>query len=236
MGRGGDFRRFVWANGVTQMGTQVTIVALPLTALLVLDAGAFELGLLSAVQMAAFLLIGLPAGVWVDRWRRRPVLIWSDLARGLAVVSIPVAAWFGGLTLPHLYAVAAVLGVGTVFFDVAQMSFLPAIVPKERLERANSGLEVTRNVSVLAGPGVGGWLVTALTAPFALLADAVAYLASALLLSGITATESHHRTNDAPARPAADRPPRRADDHSARPADGSGRSTDRSGRGLEDVG
>ncbi|MFI7609840.1 MFS transporter [Nonomuraea terrae] len=185
----GDLRRFTWANAVTQLGTQVTVVALPLTAVLVLDAGAFELGVLSAVQTVAFLLVGLPAGVWVDRWRRRPVLVWSELVRGVALLTVPAAACLGALPLPHLYAVALVLGVGTVFFDVAQMSFLPAIVPKEQLERANGRLEATRQVSVLAGPGLGGWLVAALTAPFALLADAVAYLGSAALVSGVRAVE-----------------------------------------------
>ncbi|WP_165970190.1 MFS transporter [Nonomuraea terrae] len=169
----GDLQRFAWANGVTQLGTQITLVALPLTAVFVLDAGAFELGVLSAVQTAAFLLVGLPAGVWVDRWRRRPVLVRAELVRGVALATVPAAAWLDALTLPHLYAVALVLGVGTVFFDVAQMSFLPAIVPVERLERANGRLEGTRQVPVLAGPGVGGWLVAAVTAPFALLADAV---------------------------------------------------------------
>ncbi|MGN9838999.1 MFS transporter [Nonomuraea sp. H19] len=193
MGQAGDFWRFAWANGITQLGTQVTVVALPLTALLTLDAGAFELGVLSAVQMVAFLVIGLPAGVWVDRARRRPILIWSDLVRGVALLSVPVAAWLGVLTLPQLYAVALVVGVGTVFFDVAHMSFLPAIVPKERLERGNGVLEVTRNVSVLAGPGVGGWAVAAFTAPIALLADAVSYLASGLLLSGVRAAERPRR-------------------------------------------
>ncbi|MFI7703460.1 MFS transporter [Nonomuraea sp. NPDC049480] len=190
---GGDFRRFTWANGVTKLGTQVTVVALPLTALLTLDAGGFELGLLSAVQTVAFLLIGLPAGVWVDRMRRRPILVWADLTRGVALLTVPAAAWLGVLTLPHLCAVALVLGVGTVFSDVAQMSFLPAIVPKDRLERANGRLEVTRQVSVLAGPGVGGWLVVALTAPFALLADALSYLVSGLLFSGVRAVEKPAR-------------------------------------------
>ncbi|QFY12367.1 MFS transporter [Nonomuraea phyllanthi] len=193
MGRLGDFGRFAWANGITQTGTQVTVVALPLAALLTLDAGAFQLGLLSAAQMLAFLLIGLPAGVWVDRSRRRPILIWSDVVRGVALLSVPVAAWLDILTLPHLYAVALVLGVGTVFFDIAHMSFLPAIVPKERLERGNSVLEATRNASLLAGPGLGGWLVAALTAPIALLADAVSYLASALLLSRVRAEERPRR-------------------------------------------
>ncbi|TDD26430.1 hypothetical protein [Nonomuraea diastatica] len=106
MERRGDFALFAWANGITQMGTQITVVALPLTALLTLDAGAFDLGLLSAAQMLAFLLIGLPAGVWVDWSRRRPIIIWADVVRGVALLSVPVAAWLGVLTLPQLYAVA----------------------------------------------------------------------------------------------------------------------------------
>ncbi|MBN6053392.1 MFS transporter, partial [Nonomuraea sp. RK-328] len=203
-----DFLRFVWANGVTQIGTQVTAVALPLAAVLALDAGALELGLLAAAQMAAFLLVGLPAGVWVDRVRRLPVLVWSDLVRGLALATVPAAAWAGVLTLPHLYAVALVLGFGTVFFDVAHMSVLPAIVPEDRLERGNGALEVTRNVSLLAGPGVGGWLVNLLTAPVALLADSVSYLASALLLSRVRAEEPRIRAEE-PRVPAGERPARR---------------------------
>ncbi|MEV0996322.1 MFS transporter [Nonomuraea sp. NPDC050202] len=189
MGPRGNFGRMVWSNGISGFGTQVTIVALPLTAVLTLQASAFQLGLLSAVQTAAFLLIGLPAGVWVDRLRRRPILVRADLVRGVLLLTVPAAAWMGVLTLPHLYAVALVLGVGAVFFDVAHMSFLPAVVPKARLEQANGRLEVTRQVSVLAGPGAGGWLVSALTAPFALLADAVAYLASGLLLSRVRVEE-----------------------------------------------
>ncbi|MGW4791729.1 MFS transporter [Nonomuraea sp. NPDC004297] len=189
MGHPEDFRRFIWANGFTQVGTQVTIVALPLTAVLTLRADAVQLGLLSAVQTAAFLLIGLPAGVWVDRVRRRPILVWSDLVRGVALLTVPAAALPGALTLPHLYAVALVLGVGTVFHDVGQMSLLPALVPSERLERANGRLEVVRQLSVLSGPGLGGWMVSVLTAPFALLADAVGYLLSGALLSGIRARE-----------------------------------------------
>ncbi|MGW3348427.1 MFS transporter [Nonomuraea rubra] len=189
MGPRGNFGRLVWSNGISSFGTQVTTVALPLTAVLTLQAGAFELGLLSAVQSAAFLLIGLPAGVWVDRLRRRPILVRADLVRGALLLTVPAAAWLGVLTLPHLYAVALVLGVGAVFSDVAHMSFLPAVVPKERLEQANGRLEVTRQVSVLAGPGAGGWLVSVLTAPFALLADAIGYLVSGLLLSGVRVEE-----------------------------------------------
>ncbi|UBU11896.1 MFS transporter [Nonomuraea gerenzanensis] len=189
MGPRGNFGRLLWSNGISGFGTQITIVALPLTAVATLHASPFQLGLLSAVQTAAFLLIGLPAGVWVDRLRRRPILVRADLVRGVALLTVPAAAWLGVLTLPHLYAVAFVLGVGTVFADVAHMSFVPAVVPEERLERANGRLEVTRQVSVLAGPGVGGWLVSTLTAPVALLADAAGYLVSARLLSGVRVAE-----------------------------------------------
>lgn len=197
---GSDFLRFAWANGITQMGTQITVVALPLAAALGLDAGAFELGLLSAAQMVAFLLVGLPAGVWVDRVRRRPILVWSDAVRGVALLTVPVAAWLDVLTMPHLYAVALILGLGAVFFDIAHMSLLPAVVPADRLERGNGVLEVTRSTSVLVGPGAGGWLTGVLTAPVALLADAVSYLLSALLLSGVRAEEDVARPRAAQGR------------------------------------
>ncbi|MER7502959.1 MFS transporter [Nonomuraea pusilla] len=197
---GSDFLRFAWANGITQMGTQITVVALPLAAALALDAGAFELGLLSAAQMAAFLLVGLPAGVWVDRVRRRPILVWSDAVRGVALLTVPVAAWLDVLTMPHLYAVALILGLGAVFFDIAHMSLLPAVVAKDRLERGNGVLEVTRSTSVLVGPGAGGWLTGVLTAPVALLADAVSYLLSALLLAGVRAEEDAARPRAAQGR------------------------------------
>jgi predicted MFS family arabinose efflux permease len=185
-----DFARFATANAITQLGTQVTLVALPLAAVLTLGAEPFELGLLTAAETAAFLLVGLPAGVWVDRLRRRPVLVWADLLRGLALLTVPVAAWYGALSLWQLYAVALVVGFGTVFFDVAHMSFLPAVVGRERLEGGNSVLEVTGRTATLAGPGVGGALVQWLTAPVALLVDAVSYLVSGLLLSRVRAKES----------------------------------------------
>ncbi|MFD9942545.1 MFS transporter [Nonomuraea sp. NPDC059023] len=185
-----DFSRFAVANAVTQAGTQVTFVALPLAAVLTLDAGPFQLGLLTAAEMIAFLLVGLPAGVWVDRLRRRPILVWTDLIRGFALLSIPVAAWLGVFSLVQLYLVALVIGFCTVFFDVAHMSFLPAVVGKDGLERGNSVLEATSRISMLAGPGLGGLLVQWLTAPFALLADAVSYLASGVLLSRVRVRET----------------------------------------------
>ncbi|MEU7892545.1 MFS transporter [Nonomuraea sp. NPDC049152] len=188
--RNSAFQRLVGADFLSQFGTQVTLVALPLTALLVLNAGPFQLGLLTAAEMAAFLVIGLPAGVWADRMRRRPILVAADAVRALALLSVPLAAFAGVLSLVQLYVVALVVGVGTVFFDVAHMSFVPSIVRKDDLSRGIGTLETLRSGAWLAGPGLGGWLVQVLTAPFALLADAISYACSALILSTIRAEET----------------------------------------------
>ncbi|WP_433243985.1 MFS transporter [Streptosporangium sp. CA-135522] len=190
MWRDRSFRLFLGADVISQFGSQITIVALPLVAVLTLDAGFLQIGILTAAELAAFLLVGLPAGVWVDRLRRRPILIWSDLLRGVALLSVPLAAALDALTLPHLYAVALLMGLGAVFFDVAHMSFLPSLVGRDEVLRGNGTLETLRNTAVLSGPALGGWLVHTVTAPVALLADAISYLASALLLGGVRAQET----------------------------------------------
>ncbi|TYB57465.1 MFS transporter [Nonomuraea sp. PA05] len=185
-----DFRRYVTADGFSQFGTHVTRVALPLVALLVLDAGPLELGLLSAAEMLGFLLFGLPAGVWVDRLRRKPILVTADVLRAVSLASIPIAALFGVLTLAQLYAVAVIVSTATAFFDVAHLSFLPSIVTKEQLPKGMGALESVRSLAVLFGPGLGGWLVQVLTAPIAIVADAVSYLISATLLATVKAKET----------------------------------------------
>lgn len=184
------FRRYVTADGFSQFGTQVTRVALPLVALLVLDAGPFELGLVVSAEMIGFLLFGLPAGVWVDRLRRKPILVTADVLRAVALASIPIAALFDALTLAQLYAVAVIVSIGTAFFDVAHMSFLPSIVTKEQLPKGIGTLESVRSLAVLFGPGLGGWLVQALTAPIAIVVDAVSYMISATLLATVKAEET----------------------------------------------
>ncbi|MEV0824849.1 MFS transporter [Nonomuraea rubra] len=184
------FRRYVTADGFSQFGTHVTRVALPLVALLVLGAGPLELGLLGAAEMIGFLLFGLPAGVWVDRLRRKPILVTADVLRAGSLLSIPIAALFGALTLAQLYAVAVVVSVGTAFFDVAHLSFLPSIVAREQLPKGMGTLESVRSLAVLFGPGFGGWLVQVLTAPIAVVADAVSYMISAILLATVKAEET----------------------------------------------
>ncbi|TQS26903.1 MFS transporter [Microbispora sp. KK1-11] len=184
-----DFRRYAGADAISKLGSEVSLVALPLTAALTLHASPFQVGLLTAAEMLAFLLVGLPAGAWVDRMRRRPVLVAADAVRALALLSIPAAAALGVLGLPQMYAVALVNGLCTVFFDVAHQSYLPSIVGREDLARGHGTLAANQSLAQLAGPGIGGWLVQALTAPIAVVADALSYAGSALLLLGVRADE-----------------------------------------------
>ncbi|MFI6447187.1 MFS transporter [Kitasatospora sp. NPDC050543] len=186
-----DFRFLLSGAASSQVGSQVTLVALPLVAVLELEATPFQVGLLTAAETAAFLLVGLPAGAWVDRMRRLPVLIRADVVRFLAVGSIPPAAALGVLTMLQLYLVALVTGVATVFFDVAHQSFLPQLLPREQLVAGNGALETVRSSAQVAGPGLGGGLVQLLGAPLAIVADAIGYLTSALLLLGIRTREPH---------------------------------------------
>lgn len=185
-----DFRLLLAGAAAGQLGAHVTLVALPLVAVLILKAPAFQVGLLTAAETAAFLLIGLPAGAWVDRMRKLPLMIRADAIRAVAMASIPLAAVAGVLTMAQLYVVALVTGVATVFFDVAHQSFLPQLLPKEHLVSGNGALETVRSSAQVAGPGVGGGLVQLLGAHLAIVADAVGYALSALFLLGIRQPES----------------------------------------------
>ena len=180
-----DFVKLWSAETVSQLGTQVTLLALPFVAILILKANAFQVGLLTAVEYLPFLLVGLPAGVWVDRLRRRPILIAADVGRACSLASIPIVYALGSLTLLQLYAVAFLNGVLTVFFDVAYMSYLPSLVERNQLVEGNSKLEISRSGAELAGPGISGALIELITAPVAIVADAVSFLGSALFLLGI---------------------------------------------------
>jgi MFS family permease len=180
-----DFRRLWIGETVSQFGTFVSQLALPLIAILVVHATAFEVGLLATLEMLAFLLIGLPAGAWVDRMRFRHVLIVGDLVRALALGSIPLTYALGTLTIWQLYVVALVTGVATVFFDVAYQSYLPALVDRDALVEGNSKLQASESVSQIAGPAVGGLLIQALSAPYAVLVDALSFLWSAAWVRAI---------------------------------------------------
>jgi MFS family permease len=175
--------RNVWsAQTVSLLGTQVTLVAFPLVALLLLNASALQVSLLATAEYGPILLLGLPAGAWVERLDKRVVLLVADAARAVALGVVPIAYLLGVLRLPLLYVVAIVVGVGTLFFDVAQMSYLPALVDEDRLGDANAKLEVSRSFAQLAGPSMGGVLVQLFSGPIAIVVDAASYLGSFALL------------------------------------------------------
>jgi len=176
----------LWAGqSISEFGSQVTVLALPLAAVLVLHASVFQVGLLTTAGYAAFLLVGLPAGVWVDRLRRRSVMIAADVVRALALASVPLAYGLGVLTLAQLYAVAFVTGVMSVFFDVAYMSYLPGLVGREHVVEANAKLQATVSLAQVSGPSAAGFLIAALTAPVAFLADAGSFVVSVVSLLAI---------------------------------------------------
>jgi MFS family permease len=180
-----DFLQLWGAETVSQVGTQVTLLALPIVAVTVLAATPFEMGVLSALETAAFLLIGLPAGAWVDRWRRKRVLVTNDLIRGLALATLPLAWAMHALSLPLLFVVATITGTATVFFDVAYQSYLPALVDRHQIVDGNGKLETSRAVAQVAGPGITGVLLRMVSAPALIAADAVSFFLSALFIGGI---------------------------------------------------
>lgn len=184
-----DFRLLWTAETVSQFGSMVTQLALPLVAVLYLHASTFEVGVLAALENAAFLLVGLPAGAWCDRVRRRPVMVSADLVRAALLVSVPVTAALGMLTLWQLFAVSLLHGVGTVFFDVAYMSYLPSLVGRNELVEGNAKLQASEATAQVGGPTLGGFLVQLFTAPFALLADAASFVVSAVCVGAIRKRE-----------------------------------------------
>ena len=187
--RHADFLRLWSAQTISQFGSQISGLALPLVAILLLDASAFEVAALGVVEFLPFALFTLPAGAWVDRLRRRPILVISDWGRAAALATVPLAYLFDALTLTQLYVVGFAVGVFTVFFDVSYQSYLPSLVRREQLTDANGKLEVSRSAAQTAGPGVAGGLVSLLTAPYAILADSLSFVASALFVTRIEREE-----------------------------------------------
>jgi MFS family permease len=184
-----DFLLLWSAQSVSQVGSQVTNLALPLAAILVLKASTFEVAALNVVDLLPWVLFSLPAGVWVDRLRRKPLLVAADWGRAATLASIPVAYGMHALTLAQLFAVGFAAGTLTVMFDVSYQSYLPSIVQRGELGDGNSKLEVSRSGAQVIGPGVAGALIGAITAPYAIAVDAVSFICSALLLGAIRRVE-----------------------------------------------
>lgn len=177
-----DFLLLWSGQTVSDVGTAISIVVLPLIAVVYLHATAFEVGALAALEWLPWLLIGLPAGVWVDRSRRRRLMIGADLIRAVLLAAVPVAAGFGVLHLALLFVVAFGVGLATVIFQVAYQAYPPSLVDRGDLAEANAKLLGSGAVAQFAGPGIGGVLVQLVRAPYALVADAASYLVSLLAL------------------------------------------------------
>jgi len=177
-----DFLKLWTAETVSVFGSAITQLALPLIAATTLQVTPFEFGLLTTIEFLPFIFLSLPAGVWVDRLRRRPILIAGDLGRAVAIASIPVAFALNGLTIWQLYIVGFVNGCLTVFFDVAYQSYLPSVVERDQLVEGNSKLEITRSAAQILGPGMAGVLIGLLKAPFAMILDSLSYLFSAFVV------------------------------------------------------
>lgn len=188
----------LWAGQTAaQVGFQIGTLATSAIAITVLHASETQIGVLSGLQTLAFLIVGLPAGAWVDGWRKRHVMIAANLARIAALVSIPTAYAFFSLTIAHLMVVAALLGLSTVFFDVAYQSYVPMIASKRYIGAANGRLEASYQVGRAGGPGLGGWLLGVLAPPLAYLLTASTYVCSTWAIWRIRTPEPRPAHSDA---------------------------------------
>lgn len=184
-----DFVRLWFGQTVSVFGSLVGASAISFTAILVLQATPFQLGLLSAARLVPGFLTGLAAGTWVDRMRRRPILIGADIGRGVLLATIPIAALFGVLRIEQLYIVTLLVSVLTILFDVAYQSYLPSLVERSELLEGNSKLTASAAVAEVSAFGIGGWLVQLVTAPMAILVDALSFIVSAFAVARIRTPE-----------------------------------------------
>ena len=177
--------RFWIASTVSAFGTYITTVAISVIVVIGLDGGTTDVGLVNAARWLAYPLLGLLAGAWVDRHRRKPVLVAGDFGRGLVLVSVSVLALTGWLTVPVLAALMLLFGMLSLISDAAFQSFIPQLVPRELLVHANARLQQSESVAQTTGPALAGWLAQVITAPAALLVDAASYFISGLVVASI---------------------------------------------------
>lgn len=196
--RHADFLKLWAGSTVSLFGSQITFLAIPFTAILVLHASAAQMSLLVLAESLPSLLIGLFAGVWVDRWPRRLLLIVADIGRALLLGSIPLMVFLGLLRIEYLYIVAFLVGTLTLFFNVAYGAFLPALIDRKQLVDGNSKLEASSLLAQIAGPALAGWLIQLLTAPLAILVDACSFLVSACSLGMIRTQEPRPERKELP--------------------------------------
>jgi MFS family permease len=178
-----NFTTFWAGHAMSQFGAQLGQLAFPVLAVSMLHASEFQVGVLNAAGLAAFLIVGLPAGAWVDRWLKRPTMIHANLARMTAMAVVPLLWWGGLLEIWHLYVIAAIVGTATVFFDVSYQSYVPVLVAPGQVNQANSKLEATAQIARIGGPAAGGMLLAVVTAPVLFIGEAVGYFLSATFLA-----------------------------------------------------
>lgn len=185
-----DFRKLWFSLTITHFGGQITFLALPLTAALLLNASPLEMGILTALEALPFALFGVFAGVLVDRRPKLKLIIWSDIGRGVALLAVPIAAWTGTLSMPLLYAVGFLVGLGSIIGWPAYQVFMTERVGRQNLVEANAKIGISDSAAQLIGPGMAGALIQWLTAPVAILMDALSFFYSAWILRGIPPAES----------------------------------------------
>ena len=177
-----DFKKLWAGQSISEFGSQISQLAIPWLAAVGLHASPFQFALLGVLGFLPFILFALPAGVWVDRLRRRQIMIVGDASRAVLLAVIPILWATHTLQMWHLLVLQFVIGVFTVFFDVAYQSYLPALVERDQLVDGNSKLQVTVSVAQIGGPSASGGLIAALTAPYAILADALSFVISTIFL------------------------------------------------------
>ena len=186
----GDFLRLWTGQSISEFGSQVSTLALPWLAAAGLHATPIEFSLLTVLGFLPFILFALPAGVWVDRLRRRPILIAGDFGRAVLIGYVPLAWALGILTIVQLLVIQFVVGICTVFFDVAYQSYLPSLVARDQLVEGNSKLQSTASAAGVVGPGLAGVLIGVLTAPYAIAVDAASFVVSSAFMLPIRAVET----------------------------------------------
>ena len=196
-----DFNRLWFSDTVSQIGNQFTNLALPILAVLSLHAGAFEIGLLMALQTLFFPILGLFVGVWADRLRKRPIMVVCNFGRMVGLASIPLAFFLSALTLYQLYAVAAINGIFTVFFEISYQSYLPVLIDREDLVEGNSKLQTSASGAQVVGPAVAGFIYQLVGGAITIAVDAIGYLISAISLIFIGKQEARPESNSPTGRP-----------------------------------
>lgn len=197
-----NFRKLLFGQSVSQLGIQTTAVVLPLVAVLQLGATPLQVGLITSAEFIAYAVLGLVAGVFVDRWRRRRVMLATDAGRALTIAFVPVLWALGLLRVWHLFLAALLVGIQSLFFDTAQQAYVPVVISREKLVQGNSQLQASTSVTQLAGPGLGGLLVQAFGGALGLLANSATYLVSFVSVFWMRAPAETHaeRAPDAGAR------------------------------------